>query len=636
MKQFIFLKTLVLRFAIVLLLFSILRVLFYCFNFNSFHVSGFIEGIKILTGGILFDLSALVYVNLALIFFHLIPLPFRHNAKYQIFLKIVFYISNITPIALAICDFEYYSYNNKRITADVLPLLFEGNSLLLDFIVDFWHILILIIGALYFIEFLYRKVNAYCLYKPINLSINHNKLSFWKQALIFIVAIPFIVLLARGSIGTKPLTPIQASRFANVENGPLVTNSVFTFIHSISSRELKYKQYFTDADLNKHFNIRQQYSQHQNQANVVIIVLEGISTEFFGALTDTTTYTPFLDSIINNSLVFENAFANAERSNKGMVAILSSIPTLMDDAFMSSAYQSNCISGTGTFLKKMGYHTSFFHGGNNGTMNFLAYTRAVGIDNYYGRDEFNNDAFFDGAWGIYDEEFLQFFANNLNTFPQPFFSTVFTLASHSPFKIPAKYKDKFPKGKSEVSQSIGYTDFALRNFFNTISKQKWFNNTLFIITADHPYKVDEHIWEKFYTPLQKYSIPLIFYKPNEFKHFRSKVLAQQLDIMPSILDYTGYTGSFNAFGQSVFNTKKQRFVYQYKGGIYQIADTAHFVYFDGDKCLAAFNYMADTSFKNNILLTDTSTKSLVHVNKIKAIIQIYNACLIQNKLCIVK
>jgi phosphoglycerol transferase MdoB-like AlkP superfamily enzyme len=118
-------------------------------------------------------------------------------------------------------------------------------------------------------------------------------------------------------------------------------------------------------------------------------------------------------------------------------------------------------------------------------MGFLGFGNILGYNHYYGKTEYNNDEDFDGVWGIWDEPFFQFFSKTLTTKKQPFMATLFSVSSHEPYKVPEKYKNKFPKGTVNIHESIGYTDYALKQFFATAKKQPWYNNTIFVFVADH-------------------------------------------------------------------------------------------------------------------------------------------------------
>jgi phosphoglycerol transferase MdoB-like AlkP superfamily enzyme len=130
-------------------------------------------------------------------------------------------------------------------------------------------------------------------------------------------------------------------------------------------------------------------------------------------------------------------------------------------------------------LGEKGYETAFFHGAPNGSMGFSSYTHLAGIKKYFGQNEYQKKGDSDGTWGIWDDPYMQYMANEMNTLKQPFFASFFSLSSHHPFRLPDEYVGKFPKGPLPVQEPLGYTDMALRNFFRTASKMPWYKNTLF-------------------------------------------------------------------------------------------------------------------------------------------------------------
>lgn len=143
-------------------------------------------------------------------------------------------------------------------------------------------------------------------------------------------------------------------------------------------------------------------------------------------------------------------------------------------------------------------------------MNFDGFTNHVGFEKYYGKNEYNNNKDYDGNWGIFDEPFLQYLGKQLTKTQQPFLASVFTLSSHHPYTIPAQHMNRFPKGTMIVHETVGYTDYAVRRFFEYAKQQPWFENTLFVITADHSALTET---KEFKTALGLYRIPVIFYSP---------------------------------------------------------------------------------------------------------------------------
>ena len=143
---------------------------------------------------------------------------------------------------------------------------------------------------------------------------------------------------------------------------------------------------------------------------------------------------------------------------------------MMEESYLTSTYGENKLSSIASSLVSKGYSSAFFHGGYNGTMNFDNYTKKVGYRHYYGKNQYNDDRDYDGNWGIYDEPFLQYTVKQLDTISKPFVATVFTLSSHHPYKIPEQHKGSFPKGTMIVHETVGYTDYALKRFFESASK----------------------------------------------------------------------------------------------------------------------------------------------------------------------
>ena len=338
--------------------------------------------------------------------------------------------------------------------------------------------------------------------------------------------------------------------------------------------------------------------------------------------------TPFIDSLITKSYYFENGFANGKLSIDAVPSTLTSIPSLLKQSIITSSYSVNKVNGLPKILKDQGYHTSFFHGAFNGSQNFDQYSIVAGFDNYFGKDQYEGPEAFDGRWGIFDEEFLQFFNNKLTTFQQPFFSTIFTVSSHNPYIIPEKYTNKFPKGKTKIHESVAYADFALKQFFLAAKKEAWYKNTIFVITADHT--SSEPTNELFKTNVGKFKIPILFFDPsNEDFVGKHEKNFQQIDILPSVLDYLGISTKTISYGKSYTSTED--FVVYYLDNIYHLIDGNYYLAFDGTKTLGLYNFKEDRLLKKNLLAIETEKAQSLE-NFIKAYIQSFNERMIDNNL----
>ncbi len=242
--------------------------------------------------------------------------------------------------------------------------------------------------------------------------------------------------------------------------------------------------------------------------------------------------------------------------------------------------------------------------------------------------EYKGPEAYDGRWGIFDLEFLDFYASQLNTFKQPFFSGIFTLSSHHPYKVPDKYQSKFPKTENDLYRTIRYADFALGKFFQKASKMEWFRNTLFVLVADHTARDESNAAD---ISLEMFRIPIVFYHPGDttFKG-RSQRITQQADIMPSILDYLGYNKPFVSFGKSILSAGPSFAVY-YLSGLYKFVKGDYLLTFDGEHSIS-LQSIKEKNVENLIQKNPALAQSME--KELKAIIQQYYTRLKENRLVV--
>lgn len=630
------------KLAIALALITTSRFLLYVFNVEMFPAISALNLLWITITGLRFDVAALLMVNGVFILMNILPFAFSRNKTYQKAANIIFIVTNSIALLPNFADIIYYRFTLKRTTGDIFDYLFVNNeldALLPQFIKDFWYIFVLYIFAIGILIWITRR------FKP-QTNKKSNRAKFfpvfaWAS---FVLIAAFTLIGIRGGLQLKPISIITAGNYAQATNVPLVLNSPFTIIKTINQQSLPKMYYFAyDAEAGDIYPVVHQFMGNEDslragideKPNVVILILESFSQEHIGALNknigshDYAGFTPFLDSLIGQSMVF-NGFSNGKRSIEGIPAILAGLPTLMNRDFITSVYAGNRFNSLSGLLKQEGYSTSFFHGGSNGTMGFDAFMRSAGFEKYYGRTEYANEADYDGKWGIWDEPFLQYFATNLNKAKEPFLSAVFTLSSHHPYQVPAAYKGKFRKGNLKIQQNIMYTDFALRKFFATASKMPWFDNTLFVITADH---TSEAWLPRYRTRPGSYAVPILFYRHNsQLKGFQT-VTAQQTDIMPSVLDYLHYNKPFVAFGQSVFEARSPHLGISFLNNSWQVIMDGYVLEWDGSRTTGFFYYLSDSLLNRN-MATQHSKKQVVMEQYAKSIIQQYNGRMSGNQLTV--
>lgn len=628
---------LIFKLFFVLLLFSASRWLIFLFNEEFFHHLNLIQALKLYFAGIRFDLVVIGYVNLPVILYHCLPSKVIYNKVLQAIFNVYFIVVNAVIIIFNMIDVIYFRFIGKRMTSEFFQ--FFGNSdeniwpIVGQVIVDYWYMLLLTILFVVVLFVVAKRTQL----KPEQAALNRRwHLTQWLSLLVFAVVTP---IACRGGLQTKPVNMTTALKYADSQSVPIVLNTPFTIVKSSTSQALKEIHYYEPEEIDFspiHYDLTPNRFVSDSlgfQPNLVFIVLESFGQEMITYYNPNRRYhlTPFMDALLEQSLTF-NGCANGRRSIEALPSLFSGIPSLMDVDFTSSSYFSNRIDGLGLTLKPLGYHTSMFHGGNNGTMNFDVYAQNAGFDHYYGRSEYDNDADFDGRWGIFDGPFLQYCIRTINTFNQPFATCIYTLSSHHPYTIPKGFE--MPQESylwSGFEKTVYYSDCALRDFFAEAAKQPWFDSTLFVITADHANT--EHYMLEYSNIWGMYSIPIAFYMPSQIAPLRTDELAQQVDLNLSILSALGVNDTVFSFGRNVFDSLSEPSAIAYINQTYQYSNGVYLVQSDGDNTFGVYNIQRDRLLNDN-LVDHIQCADLA--KKMKERIQEYNNRFILNQLYIDK
>ena len=602
------------------IIFGICRLVFFISNIEYFPNIEWSNVAQILKGGLVFDTAGIIYFNILYIVLMLIPLPWRELNCWQKLTKWIFITTNSIAIFLNFADIVYFKYTNRRTTASVFTEFGKEDNTMNVIGTEILNNYILVILGLFIMFALYKvyqnpvkKEHV----KKVKQTTKDYIIYYLTSIIIFIATIPLCIAGIRGGFAhsTRPITIGNANQYVNrpIESA-IVLNTPFSIIRTIGKTVYENPNYFSSEELCKLYSpIHSPSNKELKKLNVVIIILESIGEEYieYG-------YAPFLQTLKEKGLTFKYSFSNGRKSIDGMPSILSSIPMFIEPYFVTH-YATNSVSSVAKELSKHGYHTAFFHGAPNGSMGFQAFAKASGWEEYYGMNEYNNSADFDGMWAIWDEPFMQFFADKLTNFKEPFATSIFTASSHHPFNIPDEYKELFKEEEHPIHKCVRYTDNALKKFFEKAEKEDWYNNTLFVITADH---TNASLHDEYLTDAGLFRIPIIFYMPNSEIKGCSDKIAQQIDIMPTILNYMNVPTPYLAFGKDLLgDNSNDNWAINYNNGIYQFFCDEYLIQFDGNNPLAIYNYKIDTLLNDNIL-GKVSNQDIM-LNKCKAIIQEY-------------
>jgi phosphoglycerol transferase MdoB-like AlkP superfamily enzyme len=585
--------------------YQIARLLFWYFNKELIKVDSVSDYLNLAFHGIAFDTTAILYVNALFILLSLVPIVINTKKGYQTVLFWLYFITNGIAYAMNFGDFVYYKFSQARLTSTALEVAKHETNIFKVFTVSlgqhpFVLIWFIILMALW--VFLYKKVKI-TEQKPVKLI----PYFIWSVLVLCGTAV-LVVGGIRGDFkhSTRPINLVDANRFVvNPLQGNIVLNSTFSFFRTLGTNNFKEVHFVDEKYIADHVQPYKIYDRKvENRPNIVIFIVESFGREYSGAfnkdknINGYVSYTPFIDSLAGQSLIFPNMFANGRQSIHGMSSVLAGIPSLTD-AFTSSPYSNQKIQSIVSVCNDLGYDTSFYHGAPNGSMGFLGFGNILGFKHYFGKNEFNHDEDFDGMWAIWDEPFLQYFAKNTGK-TQPFMTTVFTASSHHPFKIPEKYKGKFKKGTIEMHEPIQYTDYAIKKYFETAKKQPWFNNTIFVFTGDHTNQIAYGEYEK---AMNRFAVPLILYSPNPKYNLKgvNPETAQQIDIYPTLADLIGYNKQIRSWGRSLVSDKKYpSIVVNSDGSSEQFIIGDHMYRFDGKEITGIYE-KNDLGFANNLI-----------------------------------
>ena len=619
------------------------RLIYFFENYSYFSQNlSFSHVLEMLRGGLVFDTSAILVTNIPYIVLMLFPIHYKESAIYQKLCRAVFLVINGLALAINLCDAVYFRFTMRRTTTTVFSEFANEENLggvFLKETVNHIYLLVLFVVMVWAMYRLYRMTG-----------LKHKELTWWHYDLATLLSLaalaPFVVAGIRGGFATavRPITISNANQYVDrPTDAALVLNTPFSLYRTIGKAVFVVPEYYQDeAEMASVFTPIHvpNDSVPMTKKNVVVLIVESFGREYIGALNGTLEnsryrgYTPCVDSLIAKSITFSHSYCNGRKSIDGMPSILSSIPCFVEPFFLTPA-SMNHVSGIASLLVGEGYQTAFFHGAQRGSMGFQAFARSTGFQAYYGREDydedtrFGGDADFDGMWAIWDEPFLQYYAAKMSEMKEPFMTAVFTASSHHPYAIPEKYKEVYPEEGLTIHKCIRYTDMAIGRFFQEASRQPWFKNTIFVLTSDHTNQSDHMEYQ---TDLGGFCSPIIIYEPgvtDQQPEMQQKI-AQQIDILPTLMGRLHYPKPYFAFGIDVLNTPaEQTWAVNYMNGFYQYVKHGHVIQFDGQKTTAAYA-LTDSLMQNN--LVNQLPEQPQMEREVKAIVQQYMERMTQDRL----
>lgn len=593
------------RIAVVYVALALCRVVFFAVNADMLGPVGAGDWGGIVAGALRFDSASVCYAFSLFMLLSLLPLRCRTGRAYQTVLFVVWLLPAVVTVVLNMADAIYFRGARKRFTFDDLHFLQDGDNngaIVLKALGE--NISVAALALLFIICMVaaYRRLKV----DPAT--------EFRRPALFYSVNTLLLALTVFLSVGairggyTRTTRPITLSNAAEWVSSPshssLVLSNPFCVIRTAGNKSVEVTEFFASEVRDSIFSPYHTPASvgGMNRRNIVLFVLESFSREHSALLNpglyDNGGYTPFLDSLMGRSLLFTNAYSSGRKSIDALPSIMASIPSYVTP-FVLTPQALGRIDGLPALLKREGYRTDFFCGSPRSSMGFVAFCNHIGVEGHHTQEDYEaacGTGDFDGFWGIRDRQFLGYMARVIDTLPQPFFASVFTLSSHHPFIVPDDFDA--PEGFTKEHPCVAYTDDALRRFFDHARTQPWFEGTLFVFCADH---VSSEIYaDKTRTATGSGAIIYFIYDPLAEGRVHDGVTGQ-LDIMPTLLGLLGYDKPYFAFGRDVLSeSDRPAMATNYYNERYLFITDSLSYLFDGSRITAAYDYKRDSLERSNI------------------------------------
>ena len=289
--------------------------------------------------------------------------------------------------------------------------------------------------------------------------------------------------------------------------------------------------------------------------NVVLISVESLSADFLSSFGNTKNITPNLDALASKSLFFTNLYASGTRTVRGLEALALSVPPTPGQSIVKRPDNEHLFS-LGSVFDDHGYESTFVYGG---------YGYFDNMNHFFGNNGYRiadrtdiprDKVHFGNVWGVADEDLFTLTmdqGDRAYTEGKPFFAHVMTTSNHPPFTFPANRID-LPSGKSGRDGAVKYTDWALGDFIKRASTKPWFDDTVFVITADHC----SASWGRTSLPMYRYHIPLLVYSPKHIEPATIDRLMGQIDIPPTILGLLSFSYTSRFYGYDIAKVEPGR------------------------------------------------------------------------------
>ena len=550
----------------------IVRMLLYVISFSHFDFS-LLHFIQIFSLGFLFDLGALSYILAVYAIYLLVfPLKFYGSKLDKILTKVSYALFLFFLIFGFLAEIPFWLEYQRRfnfIAVDYLLYTYE--------VVENIHqtfSLPLLIGTIILLTILgirfAKKKGAY-----------HK--TFTSNTRFISKIFPTLFWLLTVGVFHLFINNTQAEIFTNISENELTKSGIYSFFAAYQSNELNFNEFYPILSENEAFSQVKKSIQSSNsqfnsltlksiqravtntgteqKPNVIFIGLESLNARFMERFGNTENWTPTLDSLIKESVFFSNIYATGTRTIRGLEAISLAIPPTPGRSIVKRDGNKNLFT-IGEVFKQKGYSRTFLVGGDGHFDNMTNFFSHNGFDIVDRKKKHrldqelptkrtrieDNEVSFENAWATCDEDLyakLLSYADEQHNSKQPFFNLVMTSSNHQPYTYPKGVVDE--KDKGTRAGAVKYSDKALQQFLKKAKSKPWFENTVFVIMADHcAYSAGRTELD-----VENHHIPALILNLKHHENVEVQKLSSQIDIFPTLFGYLNWSYTSNLFGKDI-------------------------------------------------------------------------------------
>ncbi|WP_026898505.1 LTA synthase family protein [Daejeonella oryzae] len=525
-------------FAFWLIFFFIDRIIFLAYFHEKLKKVSFSEIAQTALYGVRLDASMAAYLSVIPLLFFIALWFFPKLSISKSFIKgfVLFFITIFSIISIS--NFNIYREWGSKINYKALDFAFNSTSeaIASGSSSPIVSSLAIFAGLLILSIYISRKLIIY--------NSPDATIPFWKKVAASSVFIAITILFIRGGLGTSPINQSMAYFSEKPILNHSAVNTEWNLIHDVLNNRYVNSNPFKYYSKQEAKNIVDSLYKIPEGApprilkvhnpNIVLIILESYTADVIERLGGEKGIAPNFEKLIDKGLFFNQIYASGDRTDKGLVAILSAFPAQAIQSIIKTNDKQEKLPAIPQVLSGTGYSTSFYYGGQSEFFNIKSYILSHGFHKLIDKNNFDQSDL--SSWGAYDHKVFEKNAADLDFQKQPFFSTIMTLSNHEPFQLPGKPHYPGKSSADKFRSTSYYTDSSLGSYLESVKNKDWYKNTLFIIIADHGHRLPKDVYE-IYNP-GRFRIPLLLFGEvlkDEFSGQTIDKVGNQTDVAATLL-----------------------------------------------------------------------------------------------------